>query len=75
MVVVPAAMPVTTPAVLTVPLAGVMLLHTPPLTDGVSVVVAATHTVAVPVSVPAFGRGFTVAMLVAAAVPQLFVTV
>lgn len=38
----------------------VMLLHVPPDTEDVSVVDAPTHTVEVPVIVPADGKGFTV---------------
>ena len=75
MVVVPAAMPATTPAVLTVPLAGATLLHTPPPADGVNVVVLPAHTVGIPESAPALASAFTVTMLAAATVPQLLVTV
>lgn len=42
--VVPTAIPVTTPVVLTVPLAGVLLLHVPPGVDGVSTIVVPGHT-------------------------------
>jgi hypothetical protein len=48
MVVVPAAMPVTTPVADIEPLAGVLLLHVPPAGVLVSVVVAPTHTLNVP---------------------------
>ena len=74
-VVVPVDKPVTTPEVLTVPTAGLVLLHAPPPAALVSAVLAPTHTIAVPVIVPASGRGLTVATCVAAAVPQLLFTV
>jgi hypothetical protein len=76
-VVVPAVMPLTTPvAEPTVPIAAFVLLHTPPLVPlVVNVVVAPTHTVAVPLIMPGVASGFTVAILVAATVPQALVTV
>ena len=52
-----------------------LLLHTPPLTASVSVMVAVGHTVNVPMIVPAVGNGSTVTTAVAATVPQLLVTV
>jgi hypothetical protein len=51
-----------------------LLLQPPPLMLAVRLVVAASHTVAVPLMVPAAGAGFTVILLVAIAVPQLLVT-
>ena len=47
-VTVPAAIPVTTPVALTVAVAGVKLLHTPPVVASVNVVVFPTQTVLVP---------------------------
>ena len=74
MVVVPAATPVTTPPD-TVPTAVFVLLHAPLPTASVNVVVVPTHTVAVPVIVPALGDELTVKTVVAAMVPQPEVTV
>jgi hypothetical protein len=72
MVVLPVATAVTTPVVLfTVALAGVLLVHVPPLTASErESVIPPTHTAEPPVMVPALGAGFTVATLVAVAVPQ-----
>lgn len=50
-------MPVTTPDVLTVPSAVLLLLHVPPVVVSVSVVVRPVHTFIVPVS--AAGCRFT----------------
>jgi hypothetical protein len=44
MLVVPDAIPVTTPVVLTVPAAGLLLTQVPPVTLCVSVAVLPTHT-------------------------------
>lgn len=63
MVVVPAPMPVTTPDVLTVPTAGVLLLHEPPGTEFDNVVVAPVHMFVTPVI--AAGVLFTVNVVVA----------
>ena len=49
MVGVPAAIPVTTPVLLTVPIAGVLLVQVPPVVPIASAVVEFTHTDAVPV--------------------------
>lgn len=56
---------------------GLTLLHTPPISPvgSPSVIVAAGQTTKPPVIAPALGKGFTVTTAVAAAVPQLFVTV
>jgi hypothetical protein len=51
-----------------------VLLHTPPGAASLSGVADSSHTVSVPVIVPAAGKGLTVTTAVAAAVPQLFVT-
>ena len=76
MVVVPAEIPVTTPLEETVPTAVLVLVHVPPPVPlAVSVVVAPTHTVAVPLIVPGVANGFTVTTCVAATEPQLLVTV
>ena len=45
---VPAAIPVTTPAALTVPNEGLLLPHVPPLVASVSVIEALIHTLAAP---------------------------
>jgi hypothetical protein len=74
-VVVPAATPLITPDASTVPMPVAVLLHMPLPAASLSGVVASSHTVAVPVMVPATGSGLTVATVVAAAVPQLLVTV
>ena len=58
-----------------VAIAGVTELQMPLPAASLKVVVAAGHTVNVPVIVPALGTGFTVTIVVATAVPQLFVTV
>ena len=75
MVVLPAAKPATTPDVFTDPVDGAVLLHTPPAAASVSDVLAPTQTTGVPVIVPASGNPLTVTTCVAAAVPQLLVTV
>jgi hypothetical protein len=53
----------------------VVLLQTPPPEASLSDVVASSHTVVVPVMAPAIGNGLTVTAVVAAAVPQLLITV
>lgn len=75
MVAVPAVMPVTAPVLLTLATAVLLLLHTPPVTASLNVVVPPVHTVMVPVMVPADGVPDTVTVVVALAVPQLLVTV
>ena len=57
------------------PTAELVLLHAPLPVASVSVVVAPTHTAAVPVMLPALGNGLTVTTVVAATVPQPPVTV
>ena len=57
---VPEAIPVTVPVVLTLALAALLLLQVPPLMASVRLVVPLTHTVGVPVMVPALGAGLTV---------------
>lgn len=60
-VAVPADTPLTTPvALLMLAIVGELLLHVPPLVVLVSVVVAPTHAVVVPLIVPANGSGSTV---------------
>ena len=75
MVDVPAEIPVTTPVALIVATPVDTELQTPPATASVRLVVVVGHSVKVPVIDPALGAGFTVTTAVAAAVPQLFVTV
>ena len=57
---VPADKPLTTPVVLMVATAGLLLLHTPPAVALDKVTVLPSHTVVVPVMVPADGLAFTV---------------
>jgi len=61
-VVVPALRPVTTPPAVTVPTAGVLLLHVPPAVVQVRVVVPFTQMLVAPVSTA--GRGVTVSTAV-----------
>ena len=68
-------MPVTLPDASTVPTEEVTLLHAPPEAPSVNAVFAPAQTTGVPVMVPAFGNALTVTTCVAAAVPQLLVTV
>ena len=75
MVAVPPLTPVSTPLADTVAMPVAPLLHAPDGAASVSAVVTVGHTVNVPVIVPALGDGFTVTTAVAAAVPQLLVTV
>ena len=70
----PAATPVTIPVVPILAFA-LLVLHVPPVTVSVMVVVAPVHTVDAPEIAPAFGAGLTVIVLVAVAVPQPLVTV
>lgn len=49
MLAVPAVLPFTTPEVPTVAIAGLLLLHVPPVVTLANVVVSPTHTDAVPV--------------------------
>lgn len=57
---VPSVSPVTTPVVLTLALAALLLLQVPPAAPSVKVVVDPIHTVWVPVMLPALGSGLTV---------------
>ena len=63
MVAVPAVTPVTTPVDEPIVAFALPLLHVPPVTRSLSVVVAPAHTLAVPAM--AVGTGFTVIGLVA----------
>ena len=60
--VVPPAIPVTTPVVEIVPAAVFPLLHVPPPVPSVNAVVSPTHTSKVPLIAP--GNGFTVTVAV-----------
>jgi hypothetical protein len=75
MVVVPAATPVTTPADETVALAVLLLLHEPPDTVSLKVIVAVSHTADEPEMEPASGDRSTEMFIVAVAEPQPLVTV
>jgi hypothetical protein len=68
-------MPINVPEPVTVATAALLLLHTPPETLSVNVLVAPTHIGEVPVIVPALAEGLTVTTNVAFCVPQLLVTV
>ena len=74
---VPAATPVTTPVeAFTVATAVLLLLQVPVLREVVlNVAVAPIQTVAAPLTVPAFGSGFTVIVWFELVVPQVLVTV
>jgi hypothetical protein len=74
MVVLPADTPVTIPVLLTVAIAVLLLLQTPPGAPSVNVIVEATHTLVAPVIVPGTGNTLTEKDKVAAAVPQELVT-
>jgi hypothetical protein len=75
MVVVPDVRPLTTPEVPTVATPAFVLLHTPPLATSVNAIVDPAVRVAVPLIAPASGEGLIVTAKIAAAVPQMFVTV
>ena len=75
MVAVPAATPVTVPVLPTVVTVVAVLLHAPPVVASLNPVVDPAQTIAVPVIVPADGKGLTLTTLIAAAVPQPLVTV
>lgn len=72
MVVLPAAMPVTIPVLPTVAALVLLLLHTPLVAVLFSVVVEASQTWLVPVTVPALGSGLTVTKVVVLVVMHLF---
>ena len=67
-------MPVTSPVVFTVANVVLLLLHTPPLTASVRVMVLPAHTADGPLMVPADVAGLTVNVVPEADVPQLLVT-
>jgi hypothetical protein len=69
MVVVPAAIPVTTPVTETVPTAGVLLLHVPDGLISVNVVVLPAHTAEAPLM--AAGEPLTVTTIVAGVVQEV----
>lgn len=71
--VVPAAMPLTIPAVSIVATPVAPLFQVPPVTDDPNVTVAPTHIFVVPEIIPATAQGLTVTTAVAAVVPQLLV--
>jgi hypothetical protein len=73
MVAVPAATPVTTPVEPTVATEVLLLLHVPPVTVSLKVVVDEVQTVAVPVIEPADEDAPTVTTNVAVELPQAFV--
>ena len=63
-VVVPTARPLTTPNVFTVPVAGFVELHMPPIAASLKDVVEPVHAVAEPESEPALGAKLTVAIVI-----------
>jgi hypothetical protein len=67
----------TVPEVFTVPWAKTVLLHVPPASPVASLntIEYVGHTVIVPAIAPGLGKGLTVTLTVAAAIPQLLVTV
>ena len=71
---IPAVTPVTIP-VLPIEAFALLILHVPPVVASVIAIVEPTQTADKPVIKPALGNGFTVTNFVAAAVPQLFITV
>ena len=75
MVVVPAESPVITPVLPAVATLVLLLLHVPPLVRSDKVIVAVGQTTDGPVIVPADGVVLTVTTTVAAAAPQLLLTV
>jgi len=72
--VVPAVLPRTTPAAVTLAIAGFTLLQVPPATVLVKVVVLPGQTIVLPEMVPTNGSGFTTNVRVATAAPQMPVT-
>ena len=64
-------MPLNRPVAFIEAIAGLPLLHAPPLVPSVSVVDAPWHIVAVPLTLPTTGIGSTVTRKVAVALPQL----
>ena len=74
MLAVPTATPVTTPVVLTLAIAALEVLHTPPLAVLVSVKDEPGQSGVAPLIAPASGKALTVTLAVALAVPQLLVT-
>lgn len=74
MVVVPVALPLTTPAAVTLAIDGLLLLQVPPVPVVVNVLVVPTHIIGVPLIVPADGDRLTVITFVAIALPQLLLT-
>ena len=75
MVALPVVLPLTTPAALTLAIAALLLLHVPPLTASLKVVVVPVQTDVTPVMVPADGNGLIMTVVVADTLPQLPVTV
>ena len=71
----PAETPVITPVDAIVATLTLILLHVPPAAMSLNDVFAPVQNAATPVIVPAAGNGFTVITTVAAALPQLLVTV
>ena len=74
MLAVPTATAVTTPVVLTLATALLLVVQVPPVAVLVSVNDAPGQSGVAPLMVPASGIAFTVTLAVAVAVPQLLVT-
>ena len=75
MVALPTATPLTTPVLLTLAIAALLLLQVPPVVASDRVDVYPAQAVAAPVMAATTGSGLTVWFFVATAVPQLEVTV
>ena len=71
----PALIPVTTPDVLTLATALLLVAQVPPVVPSDRVMEEPAHTGPAPVMVPALAAGLTVMALVVVAVPQLLVNV
>ena len=68
-------MPLTIPVALTLATAALLVVHAPPLTASVNVVVVPVQTVLAPAIVPADGAVLTFTVVVALTLPQVAVTV
>ena len=70
MVAEPTAIPVTTPDAFTVAMEVLLLIHPPPATESVRVMVVPAHNAAEPEMEATVGKLFTVTNFVATTVPQ-----
>jgi hypothetical protein len=74
MVTTPLVIPLTIPEVSTVAIESLALIHVPPATESISVIVFASQTLPTPVIVPALGTVFTVKGAAIKITPQPFVS-